>query len=145
MTVISKLTVQRHFGMLDEIPDTDIPWSMKKDGGIFRGALTGMKRNGFRVVKKSVTETQKDLCLQIQRCKFVYEHSDAKLVNASLVGVVASHPNNLLRGPVVPEVLDGVRLYGPRLSLSDLLEYKAIIMLEGNDVSSGYDESSGVS
>ena len=40
MEVISKLTYQRHFGMLDEIPANDIPWSEKKNAAVFRGALT---------------------------------------------------------------------------------------------------------
>lgn len=143
MTVITKLTYQRHFGMLDEIPVADIPWTDKKDGAIWRGALTGMKRNGFRVVQSATAASTNninnklEMCMSMQRCKLVYTHAASALVNASLVGVVAYHSHNMLSEPVVPEVLQGVRLYGPRVSYHEILQYKAIIMLEGNDISSG--------
>jgi Glycosyl transferase family 90 len=128
--------------MLDEIPAADIPWSEKLDGAIWRGALTGMKRNGFRVVQSvkagaNNANIKRDLCMNMQRCKLVYEHATSSLINASLVGVAATHTHNAFSAPVVPNILDGVRLFGPRASYHDLLRYKAIIMLEGNDISSG--------
>ena len=140
--------------MLEEIPQVDIPWHEKKDQAIFRGALTGMKRNGFRVVQNSATHSKEDMCSQIQRCKLVLDYHGSKLVNASLVDVLTSHPNNILLNPVVPPVLRGIELYGPRLTFEELLQYKVLIMyvsrarfclhlkhrlyrLEGNDVSTG--------
>jgi len=87
-----------------------------------------MKRNGFRVVLNSVTHSKKAMCLQIQRCKLVLEHHNSSLVNASLVDVLTSHPNNILRNPVVPSVLDNIQLFGPRLTFEELLKYKVIIM-----------------
>lgn len=118
--------------MLDEILDADIPWSDKHDQAVFRGALTGLKRNGFRVVQNLATLTQTTLCIEIQRCRLVYQHRYSTLVNASLVDVLSEQPNNLLRDFVVPSVLNEPSLFGQRLSYPELLKYKAIIMLEGN-------------
>lgn len=125
--------------MLDEIPANDIPWSEKKDAAIFRGALTGMKRGGFRVIQESLKGVDKlSLCLSMQRCRMVYNSHNSTLVNASLTGTLMEHSHNLIDGPVVPAVLNGVPLYGTRMSYSELLQYKALIMLEGNDISSGF-------
>lgn len=126
--VIAKFTYKRHYGMLEEIPQVDIPWKDKKNQAIFRGALTGMKRNGFRVVQNSATHSKEDMCSQIQRCKLVLDHHGSSLVNASLVDVLTPHPNNILVNPVVPPVLRGIELFGPRLTFGELLQYKAIIM-----------------
>lgn len=124
--------------MLDHIPGVDIPWSEKKNGGIWRGALTGRKRSVFRVVQSATNQISKtEMCMNMQRCKLVYLHANSTLVNASLTGVMAVQPHTLLPEHVIPEVLDGVRLYGPHTSYADLLQYKAVIMLEGNDISSG--------
>lgn len=117
--------------MLSEIPLVDIPWSEKQFGAIWRGALTGMKRNGFRVVQKYDSQSKESLCLQIQRCRLVYLYANSTTVNASLVDVMAPQPNTMLDGPVVPEVLDGIPLFGPRLTYGDMLQYKMIIMMEG--------------
>jgi len=124
--------------MLDEIPLNDIPWSEKKNAAIWRGALTGMKRAGFRVFQESLKDQSKySMCQNLQRCRLVYNYANSSLVNASITGVLMYHPHNMIEGPVIPEVLNGVRLYGSRLSYDVLLQYKALIMLEGNDISSG--------
>lgn len=119
------------------IPQYDIPWENKTNMAIWRGALTGMKRGGFRVVQHSQNSSKVELCHHIQRCRLVYNSANSLLINASLTGVVASHSHNYFQDPVFPEVLNGVHLYGSKLSYAELLKYKAIIMLEGNDISSG--------
>ena len=125
--------------MLDEIPANDIPWSEKKDTGVFRGALTGMKRSGFRVVQESLKGKSKlSLCMFMQRCRLVYRSHNSTLVDASLTGTLTYHSHNMIDGPVVPAVLNGVTLYGSRMDYAELLQYKALIMLEGNDISSGF-------
>jgi Glycosyl transferase family 90 len=130
--------------MLENIPAADVPWRDKKNAAIWRGALTGINRNGTRNMQDLVTSSstidanQTAVCLTLQRCKLVYEHASSHLVNASLTSVVAYHPNNRFRTSFLPYVLeDGVHLVGPHLSYTDLLQYKALIMLEGNDISSG--------
>jgi hypothetical protein len=135
--VIAKLTYKRHFGMLDEIPAADIPWSEKYDGAVFRGALTGVNRNNrVGTVPKNLADTttqQTTLCLQVQRCRLVYRYRHSTLVNASLVDVLSEQQHHNL---VLPSVLDdGTSLFGQRLSYPELLQYKAIIMLEGNGTS----------
>lgn len=124
--------------MLDEVQAADLSWDEKYDMAVFRGALTGMKRNGFRVVQNLATHTKKNMCQEIQRCRLVYLHRNSKLVNASLVDVMSEHPNNLISDPVVPSVLNGVSMFGPRLSYAELLKYKAVIMLEGNGKSRSF-------
>jgi len=70
-------------------------------------------------------------CRLLQRCWLVHKHSNSKLVDAKL-----ALPFTNLKG--IPEKLnDGVSLYGEKLSLEQMLSYKALVMLEGNDVSSG--------
>jgi hypothetical protein len=135
--VIAKLTYKRHFGMLDEIPAADVPWSEKYDMAVFRGALTGVNRNNrVGTVPKNLADTttqQTTLCLQVQRCRLVYRYRHSTLVNASLVDVLSAQQHHNL---VVPSVLDdGTSLFGQRLSYPELLKYKAIIMLEGNGTS----------
>jgi len=125
--------------MLDEIPSNDIPWSEKKNAAVFRGALTGMKRSGFRVVQAALKNKSKlSMCMFMQRCRLVYNSANSTLVDASLTGTLMYHSHNMIDGPVVPAKLNGVPLYGSRMNYAELLQYKALIMLEGNDISSGF-------
>jgi hypothetical protein len=115
--------------MLDQIPEHDIPWSNKKDAAIWRGALTGRKRDGFSILT-AASQTPRERCLQMHRCRLVLSHSGSTVIDAKLVGIAADFSP-------LPSVIDGVELYGEKASFQDMLQYKAIIMLEGNDVSSG--------
>jgi hypothetical protein len=124
LAVISKLTYHRHFGMLDEIPDFDIPWSLKLNAAIWRGALTGQKRDGFSL-RERLGLPPKEMCLQMHRCRLVLHTADSDLVNANLVGLPG-------KKDLIPEMVEGVKLYGEKASYSEMLQFKAIIMLEGN-------------
>lgn len=119
--IIWKLATNRHYAKLYEMQNLDIPWSEKFNKAIFRGQLTG-SRDGYN--KKATPEEN---CQALKRCRLVYNHAHSKLVNAKLTDTRSRLPNKL----------NGVQLVERKATLSRLLKYKAIIMLEGNDVASG--------
>jgi hypothetical protein len=68
----------------------------------------------------------------LHRCRLVYNAAlNMKLIDAKLALPVLDVRKDF------PQVINDVALYGDRVSIDDMLTYKAIIMLEGNDVSSG--------
>ena len=136
--IVFKLTVERHFGLVPDIPSLDRPWSEKKDQAIFRGQFTGHFPNsmsGSDIDKLSAREQ----CELLQRCRLVYHSASSSsssrtsppLVDAKLAFPIIEVRKNF------PSSIDGIELYGERVSIAEMLEYKAIVMLEGNDVSSG--------
>jgi hypothetical protein len=114
--IIWKLATSRHFGLLDAVLDSDTSWSEKKDMAVFMGQLTG-SRDGFQ---KNLTDVEN--CLRLRRCRLVYDSANSSLVYARLTNT---------RGRL-PDVLDGVELVSAKVPVSTLLQYKAVIMLEGN-------------
>jgi hypothetical protein len=66
-------------------------------------------------------------CHNLKRCRLVYNHANSTLIHARLTST---------RGRL-PSVLNGVELEGEKVRINTLLEYKGIIMIEGNDVASG--------
>jgi hypothetical protein len=119
--IIWKFATARHFRMLRKIYREDTPWEQKKAMAIFRGQLTG-SRDGY-----NKHQTDEANCRNLRRCRLVYTHSHSNLIDAKLT----STRNRM------PDVLHGVELTAPVTTIRRLLEYKAIIMLEGNDVASG--------
>jgi hypothetical protein len=119
--IIWKLNVERHYDKVREVAINDVGWSRKKNVAVFRGARTGAIPYNESL---SVTEN----CMMIQRCRLVYRYHNSTLIDAALTG-----PDRRF-----PPVLNGVPLMtGEKLTLEQMLRYKAIICLEGNDVSSG--------
>lgn len=123
--IVFKLKTQRHYGYIDSVPAADRPWSKKKNQAIFRGQFTG------KLPPNHGATTFKEQCMLLSRCQLVYSSASSPLVDAKLALPVLEAKKDF------PKVLDNVELYGDRFSLQDMLAYKAIIMLEGNDVSSG--------
>eukprot|EP00934_Nitzschia_sp_Nitz4_P009309 Nitzschia sp. Nitz4//scaffold9_size221794//45918//48437//NITZ4_001328-RA/size221794-processed-gene-0.7-mRNA-1//1//CDS//3329560947//9299//frame0 len=119
--IVWKLATHRHYEKLYQVYQKDTAWIQKKDMGIFRGQLTG-SRDGF---DKKLTDEEN--CKRLKRCRLVYNHANSTLVDAQLT----STRNRL------PDVLNGVPLLSKKIDLSDIMEYKGIIMIEGNDVASG--------
>lgn len=119
--IIWKLATNRHYSKLYEMQNLDIPWHKKINKAIFRGQLTG-SRDGYN--KKASAEEN---CQKLKRCRLVYNHAHSKLIDAKL-----THTRSRL-----PDKLNGVQLVQRKATLSRLLRYKAIIMMEGNDVASG--------
>lgn len=119
--IVWKLATDRHYRHLYEVYRSDTVWSKKKDMAIFRGQLTG-SRDGY---DKTLSDIQN--CHNLKRCRLVYDHANSTLIDAALTST---------RGRL-PDVLNGVELVGEKVRINYLLEYKGIIMIEGNDVASG--------
>lgn len=119
MPIIWKLKFKRHFPNLEGLASEDVPWEEKLDMAIFRGTLTGPNVGQI--------ENVRDRCKISPRCDAVLNAVNSSLVDAKLTALAGK----------VPEVLDGVRLLGSLMTRTELLKYKALMMIEGNDVSTG--------
>jgi hypothetical protein len=119
--IVWKLATDRHYKKLYQVYREDTPWYKKKDMAIFRGQLTGT-RDGY-----NKTLTDEENCLILRRCRLVYNHANSTLIDAGLTST---------RGRL-PATLNGVPLEMPKVPVDYLLQYKGIIMIEGNDVASG--------
>jgi hypothetical protein len=119
--IVWKLATRRHFGLLEKVSREDTPWSLKLNMAIFRGQLTG-SRDGFDKDK-----SDEENCLNLRRCRLVYTHANSAIVHARLTSTRKR----------LPHTLNGVNLMASSTTIQKLLQYKAIIMLEGNDVASG--------
>jgi hypothetical protein len=117
--IVWKLETGRHFERLPRVRSNDIPWGQKLSKAIFRGAMTGHHPSG--------STDHAEQCLAIPRCRLVYQHANSTLLDAQLINTFN----------VVPNTINGIQLVGPRQSMESLLRYKALVFLEGNDVSSG--------
>jgi hypothetical protein len=130
--IVWKLTSLRHFSMIPSISAFDIPYEQKKDMAVFRGALTGIYRDGYKLhLKGKLSDEEK--CLLIHRCRLVYTNAHSKLVDARLVQAKRQDRNH-----EIPPSIGGVEIYGSKYKYEQMLQYKAIIMVEGNDISSGF-------
>lgn len=130
--IVFKFKTRRHFGLAASVPAHDIPWDQKKNQAIFRGQFTGHYTPGINttMIKNGPVREQ---CRLLHRCKLVYDsgRNENSLVDAKLALPVLEIRKEF------PKIIDGIPLYGERMTVPDMLAYKAIIMLEGNDVSSG--------
>ena len=141
---------------MGRIPPQDLPWSEKKDQVVFRGTLTGLLPPDSRfglATRNSHAPTLSDQdaeekCLELDRCRLVYranafyqqqqkqnpgskKKAEPSLVDAKLVLPMLQHTD-------MPERIHNVDLFGDRKTKQELLGYKAIIMLEGNDAGTGF-------
>eukprot|EP00590_Aulacoseira_subarctica_P000786 CAMPEP_0172419964 /NCGR_PEP_ID=MMETSP1064-20121228/6359_1 /TAXON_ID=202472 /ORGANISM="Aulacoseira subarctica , Strain CCAP 1002/5" /LENGTH=458 /DNA_ID=CAMNT_0013159683 /DNA_START=48 /DNA_END=1424 /DNA_ORIENTATION=- len=123
--IIWKLGAQRHYNRLLNIRKMDVKWRRKKKGAVFRGALTGYTRY-MKHHEGSNSTNSEEICMWTQRCRLVYQYANSTLLNARLTKI--KH---------IPNVINGVQLTGKKMNIHELLSYKAIVFLEGNDVSSG--------
>ena len=113
----------RHFEPLNHVNDADIAWENKLNMAVYRGALTGRNKADYK-------SSDVKFCVQVPRCNLVYQHGNSSLVDAMLV------PYGKMKYPL-SDPLNGVKMFGSPMSMEEMLKYKAIVMLEGNDVSSG--------
>jgi hypothetical protein len=123
--IIWKLNIKRHYGYLYQVSCADtVPWTQKQDKAIFRGKLNGdLKR-----ATESVDKTDLQRCMMLDRCKLVWKYHNSTWIDARLTSTMN----------VIPNVLEGgTDVTAPKLSMQEMFSYKGIIILEGNDVSSG--------
>ena len=123
--IVWNLNVMRHFGTLGEARTADIPWKDKKLGTLWRGFMTGSMIDGPET-------TELEQCLSNARCRFVYETNlqrNSSLIDAALIGMYPTYKGGI--------TCNGITLVAAnRSSLQELQQYKVVVALEGNDVSS---------
>eukprot|EP00978_Attheya_sp_CCMP212_P010476 scaffold25377_cov53-Attheya_sp.AAC.8 len=99
----------------------DLPWRLKRNQAIWRGVLTGyLGEPGW---------SNQQRCQGNPRCNFVLQHHN----NSAIMNVGFTD----LLDVGMDRQVQGVELLRDMKSMEDLLEYKIIICLQGNDVSSG--------
>jgi hypothetical protein len=114
------LNVNRHFKYSMDVPRYDIPWEDKKDAAVFRGLLTGLEYN------PDVSDEEN--CQNLIRCKLAYQYAHSKLVDAKITSVF---------NKLDSDVFHGINITGESLRKEEMLQYKGLLLLEGNDVASG--------
>jgi hypothetical protein len=135
--IIFKLNIHRHyvnvFHLIRNVKS--VKWEDKRNSACFRGALTGryppMKVRDFDQLSSY------DRCQLLPRCYFTYIHHASTLIDAKLTKIRTDKkiPTSLrLLGNGTGRPMD---LIGDALSMEEMLQYKAIVVLQGNDVSSG--------
>ncbi|KAL7549153.1 hypothetical protein ACHAWF_012418 [Thalassiosira exigua] len=121
-----KLNSNRHERLVKSVAKNDKPWHQKQPKAVFRGHLTGHVDDAYG--RKIENMSDMEICSAIVRCRFVLKHCNSSLVDAKLTSLL---------GKPLEGTLSGVNLLGAKMSLQEMLDYKVLIMLEGNDVSSG--------
>jgi hypothetical protein len=120
--IVWLLKRKRHFGPLKHVQQNDIPWEQKLNQAVFRGGPTGNVPAAFRNAK-----TGRDRCLAMKRCRLVLLSGNSTLLDTGLSRIYSR----------MNSTIDGVQLVGTALKMQDQLRYKAVIMIEGNDVATG--------
>jgi hypothetical protein len=122
--IIWKLNTARHYNKLKELPSNDISWDEKVKVAVFRGILTGKLRRGHH----GQANDDYTVCQSLDRCRLVYNFFNSTLLSARLTNTFGR----------VNQTIQGVEVQtNRRLSLAEMLKFKGIVILEGNDVASG--------
>ena len=117
--IVWNLNSDRFYGALHHVAGRDSLWHEKKDVAVFRGTLTG----GEKADAKDDTAAA---CQHYPRCRVVLMYHNSTRVDSKLTG------ERLVRQRLRNHTVNGVQVLGERLSMSDLLRYKALIFLPGN-------------
>jgi hypothetical protein len=96
--------------------ENDRSWEQKKYAAFFSGAMTGSVKGN----------TDLEKCLSNQRCRFLLEHSDSRLIDARTARL----------GYLENNTVNGTKIVKGKVDLGFIQQYKVIIRLKGNDVSS---------
>jgi hypothetical protein len=119
--IIWKLASHRHFKNLPFVHQFDTPWDHKLPRAVFRGQLTGAYSNFNK------TLSDEENCSNMVRCSLVLSTAKSHLIDAKLTTTRNRLPNEI----------HGVQIVSSKVDIQYMMRYKAIIMLEGNDVASG--------
>ncbi len=124
--IIWPLNYKRHFDpeRFDSVRKLDIPWENKIGSAVWRGATTGkfniLDANG----KKKSFE---DSCDSVPRCLLVKKYANSTIVDVGFSTELDKTPIPIHMKYMVKDTIEYTKQLG----------YKAIIMIEGNDVASG--------
>lgn len=118
--IIWPMNNKRHFdpNTFKQVRIADIPWECKRHIAVWRGQLTGYKA--------SATEgkTFSENCDSSSRCLLVKKYSNSSLLNVGISEFGADQEF----GVSLQYMLKGI------MSMEEQLQYKMIIVMEGNDV-----------
>jgi Glycosyl transferase family 90 len=142
-SIVWKLNTNRHYGMLSSLAQIDtIPYLKKKDVAIFRGTMN----SGQYQWKVNTTISDEVNCRRIQRCNIVLLHNNSTTIDAKITKPhKVYHPEYIdiastrSTSTIIKNNSSTTRVYlrGEKISIQEMVQHKIIIMLEGNDVSSG--------
>eukprot|EP00548_Thalassiothrix_antarctica_P017692 CAMPEP_0194195102 /NCGR_PEP_ID=MMETSP0154-20130528/75945_1 /TAXON_ID=1049557 /ORGANISM="Thalassiothrix antarctica, Strain L6-D1" /LENGTH=496 /DNA_ID=CAMNT_0038919589 /DNA_START=22 /DNA_END=1509 /DNA_ORIENTATION=- len=127
--IIWPLNYYRHYGSIDYVQWFDSPWEWKNNRAVWRGLLTGL----LSEEEKRKAKTFSEQCELVPRCRFVQQQiASTEKEEESLLDVGVS--DQLEDFPI-----DNAHLYYIKGDMSKFsqLQYKAIIIMEGNDISTG--------
>lgn len=146
--IIFKLNVQRHYANVFHLIRNikPIQWEEKRNSACFRGALTG-RYPPMKLYELNQLSAY-DRCQLLPRCYFTYIHRTSTLIDAKLTKIPIDknipiswdvHQGNANSSDTSTGEEGGkhMDLMGDPLSIEEMLQYKAIVILQGNDVSSG--------
>jgi hypothetical protein len=119
--IIWRLNPNRHWNPLPEALQKDTAWEEKKNVAFYSGDMTGSYNSGSKT-------TDLETCVSNQRCRFVLMHGSSKLIDAR----IAFHLGRLKHNTV-----NGTQIVKKKVGVDIIQQYKVLICLEGNDVSSG--------
>jgi hypothetical protein len=127
--IIWNLNTPRHFGPVQEAVLDSVAWEDKKDQAVFRGAMTAHFK--AEMYQKNVSADR--LCELVPRCKLVVSYEKSPLVDALLTLLPSVEVNR----PLDTTAFRKAALTDDEMNIASQLQYKALILLEGNDVASG--------
>jgi len=125
--IIWRMKDKRHIAPVVKVLWSDIPWHKKKFVAVWRGLITGDQSLYLRHEREyngGKPMAFIDRCNMIPRCKFVFDYQESTVVDVGISKQldylpVPSEYNHVMKG---------------ELSFHGHLQYKAIVVLEGNDV-----------
>ena len=130
-----KITPYRHWGNVNKVRNTDIPYNQKKDMIVWRGATTGKNkitptRHSFlsKYFKDTIIWRRATTCknkITPTRFDFVSKYFDeSQIMNVGFSQIVQNKESysDLVKG---------------KMTLKEQLQYKFLVSLQGNDVASG--------
>lgn len=120
--IVWLLNYKRHYGYVSSVKWIDSPWELKKDMAIWRGLLTGPLSTEEREGKSF-----KERCDMLPRCRFVRNNLDTPGLDVGVSGQLS----------YLPIDNDNLNFIKGRKWRITHMRYKAIIIMEGNDISSG--------
>jgi hypothetical protein len=149
------LNSNRHFRHVRRVPYLDRPWHHKRNAAVWRGAMSGREAIDHIAVKTV------DQCHLVPRCRLVLSHLDQlksftaassspdrggdinlsknniiMLVDAKFSTCVAGKNETIGAVPIDSHPM-ATTPCSNHLDIGQIMEYKAILVLEGNDVASG--------
>ena len=123
--IIWPLNYDRHFGRIQSVQQFDTPWEQKKNEAVWRGVMTGRIYLKSKVTLESFSFSEH--CSFLPRCRFVRDYWNTTSFNVGF--------SRQLKSRNVDQEYE--YMIKGELDLPSLMKYKVIIIIEGNDVSSG--------